>query len=237
MAAAASSDDDAPGGSPLWRQRSRRRHLETLSFPLERALAAAKGLGGSLNDWFVTGVVNGSIAYHDEQGVPLTTLRTSFVVSTRADRAIGGNSFTPSRLSVPAGPMTPRERFEAISATMRRNREEVSGAGLMSSLAGVANLLPTSIVTGIARSQAAKQDFATSNLRGSKRVVYLSGARVDANYAYGPLAGTAFNITAMSYAGRFDIGLFIDPIAVDDPTGLRDHVEAAYTELLDVAGA
>ena len=47
------------GGSPLWRQRSRHRHLEVLSFSLEDALAAAKGLGGSLNDWFVTGVVNG----------------------------------------------------------------------------------------------------------------------------------------------------------------------------------
>ena len=51
-----------PGGSPLWRSRSRHRHLEVLSFPLDDALAAAKGLGGSLNDWFVTGVVNGGVA-------------------------------------------------------------------------------------------------------------------------------------------------------------------------------
>ena len=52
-------------------------------------------------------------------------------------------------------------------------------------------------------------DFATSNLRGAKVPLYLSGALVEANYPFGPLAGTAFNITTMSYAGG-GMGLFID---------------------------
>ena len=223
------------GGSPLWRERSRHRHLEVLTFPLADALTAAKRLGGSLNDWFVTGVVNGCIGYHDERGVPLTSLRTSFVVSTRTDRAIGGNAFTPTRLSVPAGPMDPKARFAEISERMRAKREGVKGQGLLSGLAGVANLLPTSLVTGMARSQAKGQDFATSNLRGSKSQLYISGARVDANYPFGPLAGTAFNLTTMSYNGRLDMGLFVDPVAVDDPAGLRDHLQAAYDELTELA--
>ena len=151
-----------------------------MSFPLDEALAAAKGLGGSLNDWFVTGVVNGAVAYHDERGVPLRTLNTSFVVSTRADKAIGGNSFTPSRFSAPAGPMDPAERFKRLSEAMADQAlAGVSGQGALSGLAGIANLLPTSLVTSIARSQAAKMDFATSNLRSSKRPFYMSGAKVD----------------------------------------------------------
>ena len=231
--------DDAVegGGSPLWKQRSRHRHLEILSFPLAEALAAAKGLGGSLNDWFVTGVVNGCIAYHDERGVPLTSLRTSFVVSTRTDRAIGGNAFTPSRLSVPAGSMDAKARFAEISAWMQAKRAGVKGQGMLSGLAGVANLLPTSLLTGIARSQAAGQDFATSNLRGAKAQLYISGARVDANHPFGPLAGTAFNLTTMSYNGRLDMGLFVDPVAVDDPTALRDDVHAAYDELIELGSS
>ena len=68
----------------------------------------------------------------------------------------------------------------------------------MAGLAGVANLLPTSMVTGVARSQAARMDFATSNLRGAKVPLYISGAAVEANYPFGPLAGTAFNLTTMS---------------------------------------
>ncbi|MEO5899953.1 MAG: wax ester/triacylglycerol synthase domain-containing protein [Ilumatobacteraceae bacterium] len=226
-----------PGGSPLWRERSRHRYLEVMSFSLDDALASAKLLGGSLNDWFLTGVVNGAVAYHDERGVPLRSLNTSFVVSTRADKAIGGNSFTPSRFSAPAGPMEPAARFAALSQAMSAKRSQVSGGGLLAGLAGVANLLPTSLVTSVARSQAAKMDFATSNLRGPKRRFYISGARVDESYAFGPLAGTAFNLTAMSYAGRFGISLFMDPVAIEDPTGLRDHVHAAYQELIDLPAA
>ncbi len=225
---------EVPGGSPLWRERSRHRRLEVLSFPLDEALASAKRLGGSLNDWFLTGVVNGAVAYHEERGVALRTLNTSFVVSTRADKAIGGNSFTPSRFSAPAGPMAPAERFSVLSEAMAAKRSQVSGSGMLTGLAGVANLLPTSLVTSVARSQAAKMDFATSNLRGAKRRFYISGARVEESYAFGPLAGTAFNITAMSYAGSFAISLFMDPVAIDDPTGLREHVEAAYQELIDL---
>ena len=55
---------------------------------------------------------------------------------------------------------------------------------------------------------------------------------VEGNYPFGPLAGTAFNLTTMSYAGALGMGLFVDPVAVDDPAGLRDHVEAAYEELI-----
>jgi len=227
-------ESQLPGGSPLWRNRSRHRHLEVLSFPLDRALAASKGLGGSLNDWFVTGVVNGAVAYHEARGVPLRTLNTSFVVSTRADKAIGGNSFTPTRFAAPAGPMEPTARFRLISDAMAEKRAQVSGAGALSGLAGLANLLPTSLVTSIARRQAAGMDFATSNLRSAKRPYYMSGAEVAESYAFGPLAGTAFNITAMSYAGQFGIGLFMDPTAIEDVVGLRDDLEAAYQELIDL---
>ncbi len=195
-----------------------------MSFPLDQALAAAKGLGGSLNDWFLTGVVNGVVAYHDERAVPLRTLNTSFVVSTRADKAIGGNSFSPTRFAAPAGPMDPAERFKRLSEAMTAKRAGVTGQGALSGLAGIANLLPTSLVTSVARSQASKMDFATSNLRGAKRRFYISGAKVVASYAFGPLAGTAFNLTAMSYAGEFAVTMFMDPVAIDDarrPARLR----------------
>jgi len=229
------SPDGLPSGSPIWRQRSRHRRLEVLSFSLEEAIAAAKALGGSLNDWFVTGAVNGVVRYHDARGVELHSLNTSFIVSTRTDRAIGGNSFTPSRLTVPAGPMKADERFGVISAAMQAKRADVSGQGLMGAVAGVANLLPTSIVTSVARSRASKMDFATSNLRGAKTRMYISGARVDGNHPFGPLAGTAFNLTMMSYAGGLDMGLLVDPVAIDHPEDLRDHLDVAYRQLIDTA--
>ena len=86
------------GGSPLWKQRSRRRHLEMLRVPLEPARAASKALGGSVNDFFVTGAVMGALRYHAERDTAVDALNICFVVSTRPDKAIGGNSFTPTRV-------------------------------------------------------------------------------------------------------------------------------------------
>jgi WS/DGAT/MGAT family acyltransferase len=231
---ATTPEHEGSKGSPLWKSRSRHRRLDLLSFVLEEALASAKGLGGTLNDWFVTGAVNGSIRYHDARGIELASLNTSFVVSTRTDRDIGGNAFTPTRISVPAYAMDPGDRFRAIQEIMREKRSGVSGGGALAGLSGIANLLPTSLVTGLARSQSARMDFATSNLRGGRSTFYVSGARIDGNYPFGPLAGTAFNLTTMSYAGRLDMGLFIDPVAVADPTELRDDIEAAYRQLIDL---
>jgi hypothetical protein len=95
-------------------------------------------------------------------------------------------------------------------------------------MVGLANLLPTSVVTRIARDQAAHIDFATSNVRASPVETWVGGARIIANYPLGPVAGTAFNATLMSYAERLDIGLHIDPEAVTDPAGLRDDIAAGF---------
>jgi WS/DGAT/MGAT family acyltransferase len=227
---------DVSGGSPLWTGRSRRRHLESLRVPLEEAKAAGKALGGSVNDVFVTGAVNGALAYHERRGVAVDALNISFVVSTRTDKAIGGNSFTPTLVQVPGGEMAPEARFHEIRDRMAAKREAVSGEGGFAGLAGLANLLPTSLVTQVARSQAAKMDFATSNLRAAPFPTYISGAEVLENATMGPVAGTAFNLTTISYNGSLDMGMFIDPAAVEDPADLRACMLEGYAELLAAGG-
>ena len=227
---------DVVGGSPLWKTRSRRRHLEGLRVDLEDAKAAGKALGGTVNDFFVTGAVLGTLAYHAERHVEVDALNISFVVSTRTDTAAGGNSFTPTRVQIPGGAMPAEDRFAVVRDLMAAKRAGVRGAGAMSNLAGVANLLPTSVVTRVARSQAAKMDFATSNLRAAPFPMYISGAEVLENLTMGPVAGTAFNLTAISYNGSLDMGVFIDPAAVDDPDGLRQNLERAYRHLTEAGG-
>jgi diacylglycerol O-acyltransferase / wax synthase len=227
-------EGEGASGSPLWRERSRHRHLEVFDIPLETASAAARKLGGSINDFFVTGAVNAVVAYHERAGTPVNMVNLSFVVSTRTDKAIGGNSFTPTRLQVPGGKLAPERRLAEVRDRMAAKRAEVSGQGMMASLAGIANLLPTSVVTRTARSQARRQDFATSNVRGPRAERYVSGAKVVAQYPFGPVAGTAFNLTTVSYNGQLGHGLFVDPIAVPDPARLRDDLIDAYNELIDV---
>ncbi len=229
---------DVPGGSPLWRTRSRRRHLESLRVALDDAKAAGKALGGSVNDFFVVGAVLGAVGYHQLRGADVEALNISFVVSTRAagDTAAGGNSFTPTRVQVPGGPMTPEERFRAIRDRMATRRSGVAGQAAFGGIAGLANLLPTSVVTRLARSQVTRMDFATSNMRAAPFPMYISGAQILENVTMGPVAGTAFNLTAISYNGSLDMGAFIDPRAVDDPSGLRDCLVAGYSQLLEAGG-
>ena len=105
----------------------------------------------------------------------------------------------------------------------------------MAGLAGVANLLPTSVVTQVARATAGRLDIATSNLRGAPFPPFIAGAEVERNITLGPVSGTAMNITAMSNDDVFEIGLMIDPAAVAEPGVLRDHIAVAYVDLLATA--
>ena len=104
-------------------------------------------------------------------------------------------------------------------------------------MAGAANLLPTSLVTRAARDQASRIDFATSNFRGAPIPVYIAGGLVEANYPLGPVAGTSFNLTTLSYAGQLDMGILADPEAVSDLPDLRDCIDLGYLRLGEAAGA
>jgi len=227
---------EVQGGSPLWVNRSRRRHLETLQLSLDDVRAAGKVLGGTVNDVFVAGAVDGALLYHARRDCQVEALNLSFVVSTRTDAAAGGNAFAPTRLQVPGQEMPVQERFALVRDRMAQRREGVTGEGALNGLAGVANLLPTSVVTRVARSQAAHVDFATSNVRAAPFALHISGAKLLYNACMGPVAGTAFNLTTVSYNGGLDIGAFIDPVAVEDPDDLRDCLETAYSDLLEAGG-
>jgi diacylglycerol O-acyltransferase len=219
-------------GSELWANRSRHRHLEWVRVDVEDLKAAGKALDGSINDAFMAGMVEATHRYHVEHGSPIETTNTSFVLSTRSDGKAGGNSFTPVMLTLPAGPMSMKQRVAAVVEATGEAKEEAQRTGGMTGLSGIANLLPISVITQAARSAAQRIDFATSNLRGSPVPLYCGGAKVLATIAMGPVAGTGANVTAMSYDGSFDIGIFLDPGAITEPDSFRTHVEESFADLI-----
>jgi WS/DGAT/MGAT family acyltransferase len=218
--------------SPLWTDRTLRRQLEILQVPFDDAKAAAKALGGSLNDLFVAAAAGGAGAVHRAAGVPVDELRISMPVSTRQDASSGGNAFTPTRVLVPAGIEDPAERFTAIHDRLTQTKSE-RALSLVSGVAGLANLLPTSAMVRLARQQVETVDFAISNVRGAPFPLYIAGARIEANHPVGPTGGTAWNLTLMSYDGHLDMGLHADVGAVGDPTALRDAIEAEFGALIE----
>ena len=72
---------------------------------------------------------------------------------------------------------------------------------------------------------------ATSNVRAAPFDVFVGGARVLASYPVGPVAGTAWNVTMMSYSGQLHLGVHIDPVAVPDADGLMASLATGYEEL------
>ncbi|MEM9566513.1 MAG: wax ester/triacylglycerol synthase domain-containing protein, partial [Actinomycetota bacterium] len=222
-------------GSPLWRNRSRHRHLEHVQIPLDGLKAASKALGGSINDGFMVGLTEGAVRYHEARGTAVDSFNTSFVISTRTDAKMGGNSFTPVPVRVSGAVADFPTRMRELHQITDSARDEVGRSGGLSALSGIINLLPTSLVTQTARRQAASMDFATSNLRGAPFRLYCAGAEVEGTVCMGPLAGTAVNATALSYDGQFDVGLFIDPVAVEDPADYKRCIEEAFADLLTLA--
>jgi WS/DGAT/MGAT family acyltransferase len=220
-----------PARSPLWTERSLRRRIEVLQVPLDDAKAAAKSLGGSLNDIFVAAAAGGAGAYHRAAGTPVDELRITMPVSTRKDASAGGNAFTPTRVLLPVGIEDPAARFTAIRERLDATKHE-RAMGAVAGMAGVANLLPTSVAVRVARQQVETVDFATSNVRGAPFPLYIAGARILANYPIGPTGGTAWNLTLMSYDGSLDMGLNADLGAVPDPAMLRDAIATEFAALI-----
>ena len=145
--------------------------------PLDDLKAAARDLGASINDLFLAGLTEGAVRYHADRGVEVDAFNTSFVLSTRTDSAVGGNSFTPVPVQVPGAPMPLAERVDDIRERLAASREAMSSGGGMGAVSGIANLLPTSVVTQAARAAAGRIDFATSNLaRGAVHALRRRGA-------------------------------------------------------------
>lgn len=220
--------------SPLWTERSLDRALATFEVPLDAVKAAATALGGSVNDLFVAAACGGAGAYHRRRGVGVDELRMSMPVSTRTDRAPGGNAFSPTRVLVPVD-SDPRRRFEEVHERLSVTKTE-RALGVASSLAGLVNLLPRPVLVRLARQQVLTVDFATSNVRAAPFDLYIAGALMTHNHPLGPVAGTAWNLTTMSYRGELNLGLHVDRAAVDDPDGLADDIAAGFDELLEAGG-
>jgi WS/DGAT/MGAT family acyltransferase len=224
--------DTEAARSPLWTERSLRRHIEVATAPFAETRAAARKLGGTLNTAFLTIAAEAAGRYHIELGVPVESLRASMAISTRTEGS-GANAFSLVRMLIPTGDIPIDERFTAIHEIVDAAVETTSNTSL-ATLAAFASTLPTSIVTRLARQQAHTVDFATSNVKGSPVPMYVAGAQLLHNYPVGPLSGVAFNLTLLSYLGNLDMGMNTDAAAIAEPALLRRCIETAIDDLIAV---
>lgn len=221
--------------SPLWTQRSLERWIGTTALSLDDVRTAAHVLGGSINDLFVTGAVAAAGRVHELAGCPVEDLRMSMPVSTRNDRSVGGNAFSPTQMLVPTAPMRIEDRFARVSEILTEVKSQ-QAISVMEGAANAAVLLPPAAVVRTGRHFTGAVDFVCSNVRAAPFDLFIAGAFMQSNHPIGPLTGTAFNLTTMSYRGWLFLGLTTDAAAVEQPEQLLEELDAAYDELFAVAG-
>jgi len=221
--------------SPLWTERSLTRWFGTTVLSLDDVRRAAHHLGGSVNDLFIAGAVDAAGEVHRAAGAPVDELRVSMPVSTRHDRSAGGNAFSPTQMLAPTGPMSVVERFEALHDILSKIKEERAIVALEGA-ANAASILPSAAIVRTGQHLAGAVDFVCSNVRAAPFDLFIGGAFMEANYPIGPLAGTAFNLTTMSYRGWLFLGLTVDLAAVTDPDGLLEQLDRSYDALLAAGG-
>lgn len=222
--------------SPLWRARSLGVHLEVLDVPFEQMKRAAHAGGGTLNDVFVTAVAGGLSRYHRAQRKKVAALRMSMPINIRGhdDKgAVAGNQFVPARFPIPMDIDNPRERLQTIGRLVRAQRNEPA-LGWTDTVAAAINLLGAAAATRVTGAMMKAVDFVTSNVPGPPFPVYMSGARIERMFPFGPPAGAAVNITLFSYDGVAQIGVRSDPAAVPDTSRLMADLRAGFDEVLAI---
>lgn len=221
--------------SPIMRSRSLSVHFDVMTAPLGEMKAAAKKADGRLNDAFVAAVAGGLARYHRRHGAEVEALRMSMPINIRvAGDTLGGNQFVPARFPVPIGVDDPVERMRTIRRLVGEARAEPALA-LTAPIAGVLNRLPTTATTQLFGGMLKGIDFVTSNVPGAPFPVFLAGGKLEANFALGPLAGSATNITLLSYLDELQIGVNTDPAAVPDPDVFLDCLHEGFEEIRKVA--
>ena len=219
-------------GSPLMTQRTLVRQLAVHEVPLPKLKEAAHRGGGALNDAFVAGIAGGLRRYHEKHGVTVGDLHLTMPISTRKDGDdMGGNHITLARFDVPVGLADPAERIHETRERTRKVRNEKSTPSIQL-IAGAMNLMPRWYVGSVLR----KVDFLASDVPGIPVPVYLAGAKVRVQYAFGPTIGSAVNVTLLTYVDTCALGIDVDTGAIPDFDEFYECLVAGFDEVLALAG-
>jgi len=219
--------------SSVMTERTMFTEFNVVEVPLSDLRGAAKEAGGTVNDGFLAGVTGGLRRYHAHHGADVSDLRVAMPISVRTDdHAEGGNHVTVLRFKVPVGVEDPAERIQALHDVAAQVRTERS-IGYVETISGILNLMPRGVIGSMLK----KIDFLASNVPGVSVPMYLVGSEVRRFYPFGPTAGSAVNVTLMSYRDLACMGVNSDAAAIPDPEVFIRCLEQGFDEVLSLGGA
>jgi WS/DGAT/MGAT family acyltransferase len=222
--------------SPLMTRRSAELSLDTKAVPFATLRNAGKQAGGSLNDAFISLVLDTLDRYHERSGVECDQIRIHMPINIRdaatADKA--GNQFVPARIVMKVGDDDTEGRLRRVSKHLSAVREEPALRWVNTVSAAIQRLgVPISrrVIGGMMKGV----DVLASNVAGPPCPLYLAGEHVQEFYAFGPPAGAALNITLFSYDNSVYLGVTTVAAAVDSRQTFMSCLDEAIAEMETLA--
>ncbi len=196
------------------------RRFATQHYSIERMKHVAKAADGSLNDVFLA-ICGGALRRYllENDQLPQESLTANVPVSVRAhEGARVGNAVTFLYAQLGTDVHDPVKRIERIKASTRLGKDRLPqvGSGAMDAYTA-ALMLPflSQAMLGFGGHGRPASNLVISNVPGPAETRYLDGSEMEEIFPVSLLFnGQALNITAVSYAGEFNIGY----------TGDRDSV-------------
>lgn len=214
------------------------------SVPLSDIKMIKNSLEVSINDVVLALVGSSMRAYMLAQGdLPAEPLRTGIAISlrTEADDEFS-NKVTNASVTLATHLEDPLKRLRAIhEETEQAKREARGGAkGMMEVMQMMPPLLVSTLVGAMpadSASQLMGSNLIVSNVRGIDEAMYIAGARMETMYPMSIITpGIGINFTCVSYAGKVDFGVTIEPELVPDAWFIIDELHVALQEYLALAG-
>ena len=219
------------------------RRVAAQSWPLERIRDVKNATGATVND-VVLAMCSGALrAYLTEQdALPDTPLVAMVPVNlrTEGEQDAGGNMVGTILCNLATDAADPAVRLDAISKSMRENKEVFADLPKTQALALSAFLmsgLAMGLLPGFVSSAPPPFNLVISNVPGAREPMYWNGARLDGNYPFSiALDGQALNITLTNNADNLDFGLVGCRRSVPHLQRLLGHLEDSLADLEKAVG-
>ena len=218
------------------------RRFTWVRMSLDEVKAIKNSLGGTVNDVMLA-IVAGALGRDlRRRGVDLTglELKAMVPVSVRAEEARGalGNQVAAMMAPLPVGVERPADRYQRISASMRKIKEsgQAVGAQVLTDLTGFA---PPNIMSQASRLVMRQRFFnlVVTNVPGPQIPLYMMGRKMIEMFPMVPLAPRqGLGVAIMSYNGRISFGLVGDYEIMADLDQLAKDFRASFAELAEIAG-
>ncbi len=219
--------------SPLLRRRSLVSRTHVLEVPLADLRAAAKAVGGSVNDAYLAALCGGLGRYHEALGVPVDALPLALPVSLRTgDDPASGNRWAGVTIAAPMSETDPAERMRLIRYQVIARRSEPA-IDVIRRLAPVLSILPDSALLPIAE-RITSADVQASNVPGYAQETFLAGAKVERQYGMGPLPRVAMMAVLISRAGTCTVTFRYDTASFAVHDQLEKCLQLGFDEVIEL---